>query len=183
MEKGMKVRLRRAAPPPLAGPESVAARRALIDAWGERAARFPEIRAAAGLALHAAGLPSPEDRAARAAAIERWVRGNVAYARERGEILETPLWVLRHRVGDCDGLAGLVLAMGRSVGLRGRAALLLREVEDAEGKKALTALHIFPQFWVRADSWVPADPGMPGSHVGESPGESLLRRGLIRPRL
>lgn len=161
------------------GPDSIPARRALIDAWGHAAARAPEIRALAGLALHEAGHPA--DRAERIRAVEAWVRRNVSYAREVGEILETPVWVARHRVADCDGMTGLVLAMGRAIGLTGRACLLFRAVEDAEAKERLTAFHVFAQFYAH-DSWVPADPGFPGSLIGESPGVSMLRRGLVRAR-
>ena len=50
----------------------------------------------------------PEDIAH---AIWSWMRSNVRYAREPGEVLELPGFTLRHRVADCDGHCMLFLAL------------------------------------------------------------------------
>ena len=129
-------------------------RRRLEQEWIPAWAAHPYTRGVAGVALEQADAPLDQtDDRARALAIGRWVRARVRYAPEVGEIIESPGWVLRHRVADCDGMTWLVGALCASVGLRVRVRLAYLRTRDA-----LFPIHIYPEVWDRARRvWVPID--------------------------
>lgn len=126
----------------------------LIPAWADH----PYTRAVAGVALDAERAPmDPADEQGRALAIGRWVRSRIRYAPERGEIVESPGYVLRHRVADCDGMTWLAGALMMSVGLRVEVRLAYYSDRDA-----LKPFHIWPEAWdTRARVWVPIDAALP----------------------
>lgn len=126
----------------------------LIPAWGDH----PYTRAVAGVALDTERAPmDPADERGRALALGRWVRSRIRYAPERGEIVESPGYVLRHRVADCDGMTWLLGALMVSVGLRVEVRLAYYSQREA-----LQPFHIWPEAWdSRARVWVPVDPALP----------------------
>lgn len=90
-------------------------RLALANQQAWEAAKEPALRSIALDALR--GVRNvPRDGPRRLA---RWVRKNIRYAREAPgvELLQGPFSTLSYRVGDCDDLAILWAALGRSVGL------------------------------------------------------------------
>jgi hypothetical protein len=155
-------------------------RRLLEQVWIPAWAAHPYTRAVAGVALDQAGAPfDPDDDRGRALAIGRWVRDRVRYAPEVGEIVESPGWVLRHRVADCDGMTWTVGALCASVGLRVRVRLayVLRN-------GALLPIHVYPEVLDRrAGVWVPLDLALP-CELGAPTGPALedaARRARGRP--
>jgi hypothetical protein len=98
-------------------------------------------------------------RRAYALLLTRWSFVPDPYGEER---VQSPEESLQTTAGDCDDATALVLAVARSLGLRGAAVLLSRE---AEGN--LLALHIYAEVQ-GPDGWIPADlsEGLP---VGEAP--------------
>jgi transglutaminase-like putative cysteine protease len=138
--------------------DAFALRRTLEETWIPAWAAHPYTRAVAGVALDEAGAPfAHDDDRGRALAIGRWVRARIRYAPEVGEIVESPGWVLRHRVADCDGMTWLTGALCASVGLRVRVALAYVLRRDR-----IVPIHIYPEIFDRAARvWMPVDPARP----------------------
>lgn len=86
----------------------------------------------------------------KAVSLAAWVRGNVEYDLGVGDTQQNAKWTYYSRIGTCDELAHLFIALSRSVGLSAR--YVAGYVWD--GKKWLP--HAWAEVWTRY-GWAPVD--------------------------
>lgn len=112
--------------------------------------REPQLRAfVVNRILKPAGVRS-EDYRGQAAAILAWVQRNIYYVNEPDELLQSPWWTLRMKLGDCDDMAILLTSMAHSIALGWR---LVLGGQSAYG----------PTRW--APGYEPKPPGFVASHI------------------
>jgi len=107
-------------------------RLAFMREFAEDKARDPHIAQFAAGILRANGVDGRDLRKGWAILL-RWVQENVTYVNEPNERLQSPQFSLQARIGDCDDLAILLLALGHS--LRWPARWVLSGREKRSGRK------------------------------------------------
>ncbi len=142
-------------------------------ALAEEDARTAGARAIAGWLrrLH----PSDDDFAR---ALHAFVKKNVRFVREKGEVFQNGGFTLRIGYGDCDDHFRLLHAIARAGGLPSALALL-HHGEDAppemKGPSHAVAVLGLPNGWEWAETTV-------GAQLGEHPFDAAIRLGLLQAR-
>jgi transglutaminase-like putative cysteine protease len=117
------------------------------------------------------------DMPARAAAILRWVQANIKYSYEANELIQSPAYTLRVKIGDCDDMAILLGAMATTINLPWRFVLAGKDrsgrgYRASEGKRfpwGVTFHHIYVEFgWpaFKPTTWASAEPTIKGAPLG-----------------
>ncbi len=118
---------------------------------------------------------NPRDPIAKADAIFRFIKNNVAYQRDPWgtEMIQTPRVTLGEKFGDCDCLVCCLMALNIAVGNNVRAVLVGRSVDSFD--------HIYMQVHDGSNSnddlhWISYDASNPESIPGWQPSGAKLRK-------
>lgn len=142
-------------------------------ALAEEDARTPGARAIAAELRRR--YPRDEDFAR---ALVSFVKRNVRFERERGELFQNGGFTLRRAAGDCDDHFRLLHAIARAGGLPSSLALLHHGDDappEARGPTHAVAMLGIPQGWAWAETTVDAA-------LGEHPFDAAIRLGLLQSR-
>lgn len=107
----------------------------------------------------------PRDKQGQISSVLDWVKSNIEFRGEDGEVIQTPLVTLQLQAGDCDDHSTLIAALLRTLGFQVRFNTV---AADAESPGEFT--HVFAEVLdPTTGQWTALDSTVPGSYPGWRP--------------
>lgn len=138
---------------------------------------------------------APRDFRSQAAAILKWVQQNITYLNEPNELIQSPAYTLRVRVGDCDDMAILICTMAEAINLPWAFVLAgqkpdgtqVRWSERMKGRPPFRAnfYHIYVELgWpaFNPSTWASAEPTIKTAPLGYDVVTGHYEQSMDRPR-
>jgi Transglutaminase-like superfamily len=105
------------------------------------------------------------DKQGQIAAVLDWVKSNIEFRGEDGEVIQTPLVTLQLKAGDCDDHSTLIAAMLRTLGFQVRFNTVAADASDPN-----EFTHVFAEVLdPTTGQWTAMDSTVPGSYPGWRP--------------
>ncbi len=125
--------------------------------------RNDDIRALAGKIIKDAEPKNYLDYAKR---LYQWVRDNIKYAYDPHlvEYIESPLRVLKNRIGDCDSQDMLLASLFENLGLKAQFVTIM-----ADDTRPNEFTHVYTRVFIPKYGWIVADPIMHKKYFGWEP--------------